>query len=454
MLIADALKLAVDLAKKYNGEIINGDAMQIYDGLPIITNKITVEEQQGIPHHLLGIVGLDEEPWRVSVFKKKAGQVIKEIRSRGRLPILVGGTHYYTQSLLFKDVLVSGAAECEEESDGAITLEESRRRFPILERPTEEILEQLRAVDPVMADRWHPKDRRKIQRSLEIYLTTGKPASKVYKEQAERKMLRQSIGSTLDNMSEPEHTTLIQSTLIFWVHAEAEVLKSRLDSRVDKMIQMGLLEEVEALNSFLHAKLHDGKTIDRSSGIWVSIGFKEFEPYLTAKGYGTVSDKDLYAILAASVEQTKVATRQYSKRQIRWIRLKLLAALSNANALRSLYLLDGSNLTKWSDSVSKPAIELVSQYLAGEELPAPTDMSPIAHELLTPKQTYELCDQRDLWIRQVCGLCNMTAVAEEQWMKHIKSRSHRRAVKKSQNNNSYRRPPNYDNVSPGEAESP
>jgi tRNA dimethylallyltransferase len=110
--------------------------MQIYDGLPIITNKITVEEQQGIPHHLLGAVALDKEPWRVGVFKRKAGKIIKEIRSRGRTPILVGGTHYYTQSLLFNDTLVSDADKSEGETESYVSRERINSKYPILERPT------------------------------------------------------------------------------------------------------------------------------------------------------------------------------------------------------------------------------------------------------------------------------------------------------------------------------
>jgi tRNA delta(2)-isopentenylpyrophosphate transferase len=80
--------------------------MQMYRGLPIITNQIPVEERNGIPHHMISCIGLDEEPWRVGTFRMESLRVIKEIQSRGKLPILVGGTHYYTQSVLFNDALV------------------------------------------------------------------------------------------------------------------------------------------------------------------------------------------------------------------------------------------------------------------------------------------------------------------------------------------------------------
>ncbi|KAJ8607881.1 hypothetical protein MRB53_039977 [Persea americana] len=175
-------ELAVKLAKAHNGEIINGDAMQLYSGLPIITNKITPAEQQGIPHHLLGRIGLNEQTWVVGTFVKQALSVIDEIRARGKLPVLVGGTHYYTQSLLFHDRLADGdeVANVEPEND-------DQQEWPELERPTEELLEELKRVDPVMAERWHPNDRRKIQRSLQIYLKTGRKASDLYAEQRTRK---------------------------------------------------------------------------------------------------------------------------------------------------------------------------------------------------------------------------------------------------------------------------
>jgi tRNA dimethylallyltransferase len=427
--------------------------MQMYDGLPIITNKITTAEQKGVPHHLLGIVGLEEEPWRVGIFKKKAGSIIREIRSRGKLPILVGGTHYYTQSLLFKDALISDTAQSEGKTGEELSREEINRRYPILERPTEEILERLRTVDPVMADRWHPNDRRKIQRSLEIYLMTGKQASKVYEEQQERKGLYQADGSKIEACSEAEIAPLLRSTLIFWVHADSEILSKRLDGRVDKMLKVGLIDEVKTLNMFLREQAIAGLAVDRSSGIWVSIGYKEFGPYVEAMKSDELSSKELQVLFASAVERTKAATRQYAKRQIRWIRLKLLAALSKANALSNIYLLDGSNPGHWSTSVSGPAVDIVYRFLAEEELPSPRDLSPVANELLTPKQTFDFGDRRDLWIRQTCELCNMTAVTDEQWLRHVKGRAHRRAVKKTNKNASHGRLPVQNNIT-ADTESP
>lgn len=407
--------------------------MQMYDGLPIITNKITAEEQNGIPHHLLGFIALDEEPWRVGLFKKRASQIIKEIRSRGRLPILVGGTHYYTQSLLIEESLVAKQADEEGQEELELSNQEISEKFPILDGPTEAMIEMLKEVDPVMADRWHPNDRRKIRRSLEIFLQTGKKASDVYMEQKERK----SLGKTpVDSPEGQETLDSVEniSPLMFWVHAEAETLKTRLDARVDKMMESGLLAEVKSMDSFLQHHTELGQNVDASRGIWISIGWKEFEPYLSALKSGTESQEKLDQMLALSIEQTKTATRQYAKRQTRWIRLKLIPGLSNQNLLERLYLLDGTDTTQFSETVANPALDVAADFLSGREPPAPSSLSDAAKEFLTPQRSFDYADRRDLWVRHECELCHTVSITDEQWQSHLRGRPHRRRVKQEQKN--------------------
>ncbi|KAH6684280.1 mitochondrial putative tRNA dimethylallyltransferase [Halenospora varia] len=417
-------QLAVDLAVKYDGEIINGDAMQMYDGLPIITNKVTVEEQQGIPHHLLGFIALDEEAWRVDMFKDRASKIIKEIRSRGRLPIVVGGTHYYTQSLLFDESLVTEPTNLEEEAQTPV-----QNKFPVLDGPTEGIIAQLKQVDPIMADRWHPNERRKLRRSLEIYLTTGKKASDIYEEQKQRKISKKT-SSVLEDSQEryPSGTLDNTSTLLFWVHSESDILKKRLDTRVDKMVLVGLLDEVKSMNTFLEERRASGADVDLTRGIWVSIGWKEFLPYLKALTAETTTIEEVKNLYEFSVEQTKSATRQYAKRQVRWIRLKLINALLQEDLLDRLFLLDGSDISKWHTSVSDPAIKVTADFLKGYELPSPQGFSPMAKEYLTPDEGAS--EQKGSGFRQECALCHVTAVAEHQWLQHLKSRRHRALEKK------------------------
>jgi tRNA dimethylallyltransferase len=342
---------------------------------------------------------------------------IDEIRSRGKLPILVGGTHYYTQSLLFRDAL-SDQARLEVSSNA--------ESFPILEESTDFILAKLMEVDPTMANRWHPNERRKIQRSLEIFLRTGKPASQIYDEQRFR---REHSPATLDGEHSESGTRMRFPTLIFWVHANKDVLHSRLDGRVDKMISRGLLQEVDTLTSFRQDfEARTGTTVDQSRGIWVSIGYKELLSYHCHFKDNDLDAAGLAKAKTAAIEKTQAATRQYANRQIKWIRIKLLNALAGAGHSGNVFLLDGSDLSNWEKDVVRPAMSVTKVFLSGESLPAPSSLSATAAEMLTPKRGYDLGQRPDLWQKRVCNTCGTVAVTENDWSLHVKSRAHRRAV--------------------------
>lgn len=282
-----------------------------------------------------------------------------------------------------------------------------------------------------MADRWHPKDRRKIQRSLEIWLNTGRKASQIYEEQSLNKHAKhiangQGDDSAYETPSESD-SSMRYPTLLLWVHAAPDTLRSRLDTRVDKMIENGLMPELKTLDDFLRAQNEAGSEVDRTRGIWVSIGYKEFEAYQMATKLGTASEVDLRKLREQAVEQTKAATRQYAKRQVRWIRIKLLNSIRDAEEAGQMFLLDGTDLEHWQDVVQDPAVSLTTNFLEGAELPDPSSLSPAAQELLTPKRE-DLSQNRDVWQRKICDVCNMVAVTESDWTNHVKSRGHRRAM--------------------------
>ncbi|KAB5531268.1 IPP transferase-domain-containing protein [Coniochaeta sp. 2T2.1] len=410
--------LAVDIATRFNGEIINSDAMQMYRGLPIITNKISESERKGIPHHLLGNIGLEEETWVVGVFKREATRLIREIWSRGKLPIIVGGTHYYINGLLFENSLVGNQNKSE---DGIPKqAEDGKSTFPILNASTEEVLKRLREVDPVMADRWHPNDRRKIQRSLEIFLTTGRRASDIYKEQ------KTQAEEAKANVSPPEsQSQTLPQALMLWVYSKPAVLNERLNARVDKMLDNGLMDEVSEMHEYLQTRSSSGQAVDRTKGIWQSIGFKEFEPYLTAS-----SDEDaskLEELKQTALERMKIGTRQYAKGQVRWITYKTLPPLREAHALDRLFLLDSTDRARWQEDVSDQGVEITRRFLSGEGLPTPTELSVTAREVLSAK--LEDSTKEETKVQKTCELCNTTTVTEEAWQKHIKGRPHQRAVK-------------------------
>ncbi|KAK3997514.1 mitochondrial tRNA dimethylallyltransferase [Cladorrhinum sp. PSN332] len=413
--------LAVELARRFNGEVINADAMQMYKGLPVITNKISVDEQKGIQHHLLGNVELEEEPWFVTRFKREASNIISEIRARGKTPIVVGGSSYYLDSLLFDDKLV-GDPEQSTTENWTSTREELAEKYPVLAGPPDAMLAKLREVDPAMADRWHPNDVRKIRTSLEIYFGTGRRASDIYAEQRERKESK--WASSCTTTRDPN----LGEVLLFWLYAQRDLLNERLDKRVDKMVESGLLSEVAGVHDYLQKRLSSGETVDMSKGIWQSIGFRQFEPYLrTLKE--TPDSPSLTQLKEAGVEDTKTATRQYAKYQVRWMTTKTILALQEERLLGRFYLLDSSNVERWNEEVLAKGVELARKFLAEEELPKPVDVSETARQALI--EALEKSGRKDTPCRKTCEICKKTVLTEELWQRHITSRKHAKAVQAS-----------------------
>jgi tRNA dimethylallyltransferase len=418
--------------------------MQMYRGLPIITNQIPVEERKGIPHHLINCVGLEEEPWRISTFKRESLRLIKEIRSRGKLPILVGGTHYYTQAILFNDVLVDDCPDDEggqnisrngERENGDSVIPTSEENWPILNAPVDVMLEKLKEVDPIMAQRWHPKETRKIRRSLEIYFQTGKPASEIY---AQQKLQKQAKSGGDSVGGPPAHNGLMRyQTLLFWVHGEKERLYPRLDGRVDSMIEQGLIAEARTMWDYLVEKESQGITVDITRGVWVSIGFKELEPYFSALHTAKLDENELETIKKSCIEAIKTSTRQYSVQQIKWIRNKLWTGLADAKMTHRLYLLDTSNVDEWKTCVTEPSERIVHAFLNNnnnEPCPDPKQLSELARQTLSEKEEEH---QKRLMTGDdfnsmkciTCEVCRKTMIGSEQWDIHIHSYSHRRTLK-------------------------
>lgn len=523
--------LAVALARRFDGEIINGDAMQMYAGLPIVTNKITDDEQCGVPHHFLGCVPVRDEPWTVGRFVKAGIELVHDIHSRGKVPILVGGTHYYTQSLLFRDTLNDEAGFGSADNDGNDTRPDAGSSVPIesdaphsdghgstptsldiLDAPTPELVAFLRSVDPVMADRWHPNDRRKIRRSVEIYLTTGQTASAAYQRQRDRRRRRSRSRNrndesesedgdleSIDRSAENDNKCDVDDsagllrfpTLVLWPYVPIPVLYPRLDGRVEKMVERGLLSEVaelDAVREEIEREKTEVGTVDMTRGIWVSIGYKEFVPYLQARKRRQVDvrseaddDDSVAALLRDGLERTKCGTRQYAKRQIRWLRIKLLNSLlrqagpatgpsavlsegqedgaegegertesSSSSPLPPLraytYVLPYEQVSQFRSNVVDPAEAITNSFLQihgpdrlrrrrlGEcgSMPCPTSLpthTPETVALLTPART-DLSTDPDLWERRECGVCGVVAVTAEEWDKHVAGRRHRMGVRK------------------------
>ncbi|KAL1957270.1 hypothetical protein VTO42DRAFT_6176 [Malbranchea cinnamomea] len=433
-------KLAVDLARHFNGEIINGDAMQLYRGLPIITNQIPVAERHGIPHHLISSIDLDQEPWRVTRFKQETLKVVDEIRSRGKLPILVGGTNYYIQAVLFHGMLVGDEDAARRESSDPS--QDGSEKYAILNASGEEMLQRLREVDPEMAERWHPNEIRKIRRSLEIYLQTGRRASDIYKEQRETMMMTQrpgNRGSSEDGATDtpdegsrggtqPGAGQMRFPTLIFWTHTEKEALRTRLDNRVDGMVDSGLVQEAQSLFDYLEKKQAQGIEVDRTRGVWVSIGFKELEPYIRAQSQGNASTENLGKLKDECVAAVKSATRRYAKYQLKWIHTQFWTALATAGMTHRLYVVDTTEPSAWDRAVFEPARTVTEAFLSGQECPRAKDLSPTAHAVLTEREDAQRQKENEVIQIRKCDVCKVTVRTRDMWDRHVRSRGHKKAL--------------------------
>jgi tRNA dimethylallyltransferase len=359
----------------------------------------------------------------------KASKIITELHERGKIPILVGGTHYYIQSLLFPDRVLA-------EKQDFITAEEQEAQWPILKASSEEMYAELQRVDPVMATKWHPKDTRKVRRSLEIWLETGKRASDVYAQQRQTtdpELEGSNSKTSLGRLQDEEATNITGSIqldpLIFWTYAESAALEDRLNARVDTMIQTGLLSEIESMQAFHDEQAKNGILLDKKRGIWVAIGFKEFEDYLSAAA-ANASESDVEKELKMGIELTKIATRQYAKSQIRWIRIKLYRELRDRGMTGQFFLLDSTDLLNWTANVQDQAVEITQQFLQDKPVPDPLSLSKTAKTVLLNARERPAASAFE---SKECEACNIVLTTDNDWQKHTKSARHKGMLKRLRN---------------------
>lgn len=261
---------SVQLAKRLGGEVICADSMQIYKGLDVGTAKATLEEMEGVPHHLMDFLP-PEERFSVADFVAAANREARAITARGRLPILVGGTGLYIESFL------NGVRFADEKSDPALReklMAEAEALGPAA------MHEKLAAIDPESAAAIHPNNVGRVVRALELYYSTGKTMSR---QRAE---------------SLPE-TPPFDAVMFCLAPSDRARLYQRIDARVDKMLKAGILEEAR--------RVYENR--GRYCTAAQAIGYKEFFPYFE----GT-------ADLTACAEKLKQASRNYAKRQLTWFR--------------------------------------------------------------------------------------------------------------------------------------
>ena len=263
--------LSVELAKKLGGEIVSADSMQIYRGMDIGTAKVTKAEMQNIPHHMIDIADPSED-YSVSRYVEEADAAVRGILSRGRLPIVAGGTNLYIDSL------IAGLDFAEKAEDAALR-ESLNKQYD--DMGGEAMLEHLRGFDPERAAKLHPADKRRIVRAVEIYILTGETITRHDEETKKR----------------PKRYDAVKIALTF---ADRAVLYDRINARVDKMVSDGLFDEVKGL-------LDSGLSPESTS--MQAIGYKEPAAYFR----GEMSRDE-------AIELIKLSSRRYAKRQLTWLR--------------------------------------------------------------------------------------------------------------------------------------
>lgn len=273
--------LSVNLAKQLNGEIINADSTQVYKELNIGTAKATSEEMQGIKHHLISFLNPEQE-FSVSQFKDMANEVIAKLQQKNKVPIIVGGTGFYIESLLNNYTYANSYKNSEIREKYFKLAEEKGNLY---------VYEILKTHDSLTAEKLHPNDLKRVIRALEIFETTGKTKSQLNDENT----MQAASHSTIHNTSQ---NTL--KSLIIGLNMPREVLYERINLRTMQMLQSGLMEEAKTLYD-------KGYTKDLQS--MKSIGYKELYDYFS--GEKTLSE------VAQRIKQN---TRNYAKRQITWFK--------------------------------------------------------------------------------------------------------------------------------------
>ena len=259
--------LSLELAKQFNGEIINGDAFQVYKGLDIGTAKISPEEMNGITHHLIDIRN-PSESYNVVEFKNDVNRCIQDITARGKMPILVGGTGLYVQSILYDYQFPE-------------TIENAELRERLYAIDKEILHQQLFELDPEASRNIHPNNKKRVVRAIEVCILSGKKFS-------EQKGASEKVAS--------------YDAIVIGLEMERNLLYERINNRVLKMIVDGLENEVRKL-------YEDGLSESQSL---LAIGYKEFFPYFKNE-----------LSLDEVISEIQKASRNFSKRQFTWFRNKM-----------------------------------------------------------------------------------------------------------------------------------
>ncbi|XP_019478244.1 tRNA dimethylallyltransferase isoform X3 [Meleagris gallopavo] len=382
---------------------------QVYKGLDIITNKVSPQEQRLCRHHMISFVDPLVSNYTVVDFRDKAVALIEDIFARDKIPIVVGGTNYYIESLLWK-VLVNT-----KEKSSLVSGTVTDRKVELEQLDAVDLHRRLSQVDPEMAAKLHPNDKRKVARSLQVFEETGIPHSEILQQQQEEEG-----GGPLGGPLKYPHSCIL------WLHADQAALDQRLDQRVDDMLAAGLLEELRDFHQRYNQEKVTENRQDYQHGIFQSIGFKEFHEYLVSEGNCSPETSALllqkgdllcrlflpagletstpiaetFLLSKHGIQALKQVSKRYARRQNKWVRNRFLKR--PGPNVPPVYGLEVSDLLRWEDDVLKPALEIVESFIQGRKPP----VEPVKME----------CDvNENKRSRRVCELCSRVIIGDREW---------------------------------------
>ncbi|KAJ8440582.1 hypothetical protein Cgig2_028711 [Carnegiea gigantea] len=455
-------KLAIDLAAHFPVEIINADSMQVYRGLDVLTNKVTLTEQKGnhflssslvlsrfplfsdgfwvagVPHHLLGTMSPNVE-FTSKDFRDAAIPLIEDIISRNHLPLIVGGTNFYIQALVSPFLRHDSAQDMGSSCLSDCSANQEEHDLYAAEDNDKYSYGRLRAVDPQAANRLHPNDHRKIRQYLELFDHSGVLPSELFQGKMMEKWGRLGVDSRYN-------------CCFICVDASLPVLDRYVEQRVDRMIEAGLLEEVYDIYTL---------NADYTRGLRQAIGVREFEDFLHAflsevrdernnssdvltlltptgncprqklrEVVESAADIPQRPLLEDGIDELKANTRRLVRRQKRRIsRLQTLFGWS-IQYVDSTESLLGFSEDTWFTQVVGPAAKIINAFLNSDSI---SDSMPCNGDTGVQK-----LDERDLWTQYICearffsylqeACGNRVLRGAHEWEQHKQGRGHRKRI--------------------------
>ena len=390
--------------------VVNADAMQCYAGLATLTNQASAAERARVPHACLAHRDpLSAAPYDVRHWTADADRAIAAIAARGGTPVIVGGTHYYIEALLWRNIL---SLDDDKDSDNGSNKDDNDKETAAWAEETlagksnEEVHALLCAADPATAARLHPNNRRKVVRALQVAHATGRPLSA---------LLHAQRGGGVRARYCP---------LVLWVdNADAAALDARLDARVDAMAAGTMFAEIAALKRAWLAA-HGGARPDFEHGLFQAIGLRQLWDLVPADAEGAAMPDTADAACSAALAAMKQATRRYARQQRRWLANRL--ARTHGRTLRRLVVHDPA---RWDAEVVAPAQDAVAAFLRGGPLAAPEEEATAQEE--GDKNDDDDDDDARVWVPRTCAACKRTLHGDAEWAAHTRSMRHKTSVKRA-----------------------